>query len=386
MSRPPPRRGGGGRGPSDDAPKRGRGEGPGGRAKGGPAAGAARPERAKNFGEGVGRAAERKSRGGERPARSDGSEGRGGEAFGRADTRGERGEGRGDYAARGPGGGRPDERGPRPMGEPRRARDGSGNDRPKGGGAEPLPPVRGDRLEGRNVVEEALVRKRRKVLHIWLDAAARLDEKLSTVLELAAAAHVPVETIERARLDRMSVTGVHNGIIAEAEGLPQPSVKEAIAAAGFDGFFILVDEVQYEHNLGAVLRSALGAGVSAVIIPTERGKGLTPIVQRVAMGGAEAVPVIREGLSSALAQLQRAGVRILAADMDGVAPWDLDMTGPVALVLGGEDKGVSDALKKRADAIVGIPLAGGLQSLNVSVSAAVLMFERVRQLAQRGEP
>ncbi len=401
MSRPPPRRGGGGRGPSDDAPKRGRSEGGGraeggdrkagggrpegggGRAKGGPAAGAARPERARNFGEGVGRAAERKSRSGERPGRNDGGEGRGSERPGRAEGLEGRG---GERPGRPPGGGRPDDRGPRPMGEPRRAREVSGSDRPKGGGAEPLPPVRGDRLEGRNVVEEALVRKRRKVLHIWLDAAARLDEKLSTVLELAAAAHVPVETIERARLDRMSVTGVHNGIIAEAEGLPQPSVKEAIAAAGFDGFYVLVDEVQYEHNLGAVLRSALGAGVSAVIIPTERGKGLTPIVQRVAMGGAEAVPVIREGLSSALAQLQRAGVRILAADMDGVAPWDLDMTGPVALVLGGEDKGVSDALKKRADAIVGIPLAGGLQSLNVSVSAAVLMFERVRQLAQRGEP
>ncbi len=247
----------------------------------------------------------------------------------------------------------------------------------------PLPPVRGDRLEGRNVVEEALLRKRRKVKRIWLDAGARLDEKLQGLLAMAAAANVPVETVERSRLDRMSITGVHNGIIAEAAEIEQPTVKEAIEAAGFDAFFVLVDEVQYEHNLGAILRSALGAGVTAVVIPTERGKGLTPVVQRVAMGGAEAVPVIREGLSSALAQMHRAGIRILAADMDGVAPWDLDLSGPIALVLGGEDKGVSDALKKRADAIVGIPLAGGLQSLNVSVTAAVLMFERVRQVKAR---
>ncbi len=248
------------------------------------------------------------------------------------------------------------------------------------GRGEPLPPVRGDRLEGRNVVEEALVRCRRKVLRIWLDVGARVDDKLDGVLEMARAARVPVERVERARLDRMSVTGVHNGIIAEAEGLPQPSVKGAIADAGPDCCFVLVDEVQYEHNLGAILRSALGADVSAVIIPTERGKGLTPVVQRVSMGGAEAVPVIREGLSSALAQLQRAGVRILAADMDGVPVWDLDLTGPVAFVLGGEDKGVSEALRKRADAVVAIPLAGNLQSLNVSVSAAVLLFERVRQV------
>ncbi len=243
-----------------------------------------------------------------------------------------------------------------------------------------VPPVRGDRLEGRNVVEEALVRRRRRVHRIWLDASARIDEKLEGVLAMAKAAGVAVEPVARALLDRMSQTGVHNGIIAEAEGLPQPSVKEAIASMGPDGCFVLVDEVQYEHNLGAILRSALGAGVHAVIIPTERGKGLTPVVQRVSMGGAEAVPVIREGLSSALAQLQRAGVRIVAADMDGVPAWDLDLTGPVAFVLGGEDKGVSDALKKRADTIVGIPLAGGLQSLNVSVSAAVLLFERVRQV------
>lgn len=248
----------------------------------------------------------------------------------------------------------------------------------------PLPPVRGDRLEGRNVVEEALLRKRRKVKRIWLDAGARLDEKLQGLLAMATAANVPVETVERSRLDRMSITGVHNGIIAEAAEIEQPTVKEAIELAGFDAFFVLVDEVQYEHNLGAILRSALGAGVTAVVIPTERGKGLTPVVQRVAMGGAEAVPVIREGLSSALAQMHRAGIRILAADMEGVAPWDLDMSGPIAIVLGGEDKGVSDALKKRADAIVGIPLAGGLQSLNVSVSAAVLMFERVRQVKARG--
>jgi 23S rRNA (guanosine2251-2'-O)-methyltransferase len=103
------------------------------------------------------------------------------------------------------------------------------------------------------------------------------------------------------------------------------------------------------------------------------------VVQRVAMGGAEAVPVVREGLSSALATIQRAGITTVGADMDGVPPWTLDLRGPVALVLGGEDKGLSAPLRKRCDFIAGIPLAGGLQSLNVSVSAAVLMFERVRQ-------
>lgn len=274
---------------------------------------------------------------------------------------------------------RPDGRAGRPAPEVRPARPASEEPGRTGGSHAPLPPVRGDRLEGRNVVEEALRRGRRRVFRIWLDAGARVDDKLQGMLAMAAEQRVPVETVERARLDRMSLTGVHNGIIAEAAQLEQPTVKEAIASAPSDACFVLVDEVQYEHNLGAILRSALGAGVTAVIVPTERGKGLTPVVQRVSMGGAEAVPVIREGLSSALAQLQRAGFRIVTADMDGAPCWEVDLTGPIAIVLGGEDKGVSPALSKRADTVVGIPLAGGLQSLNVSVSAAVLLFERVRQ-------
>ena len=215
---------------------------------------------------------------------------------------------------------------------------------------------------------------------IFLDRGAKSDEKITEILRLAEAQRVPVERVERHLLDRRSITGVHNGIIAEAEPLPQPSVREVLDAVA-EPFFVLVDEVQYEHNLGAVLRSALGAGVDAVVIPTERGKGLTPVVQRVAMGGAEAVPVIREGISGALAAMQRAGVQVVGADMDGVAPWEVNMSGPLAIVLGGEDKGLTPPLRKRCDAIIGIPLAGGLQSLNVSVSAAVLMFERVRQLA-----
>lgn len=237
-----------------------------------------------------------------------------------------------------------------------------------------------DSLEGRNVVFEALTRNRRAVRKIYLDRGARPDEKIEEILRLAATRGVVIERVERQVLDRRSFTGVHNGIIADAEPLPQPSVKEVLDRVA-EPFFVLVDEVQYEHNLGAILRSALGAGVDAVVIPTERGKGLTPIVQRVAMGGAEAVPVIREGLSSALATMKRAGVRIVGADMDGSPPWEVDMRGSLAIVLGGEDKGLTAPLRKRCDSIVGIPLAGGLQSLNVSVSAAVVMFERVRQLA-----
>ena len=250
-----------------------------------------------------------------------------------------------------------------------------------------MPEASGDRLEGRNVVLEALLRKRRKVLRIWLDAGAKVGsdpgDKVRQIIELGG---TRVMRVDRQMLDRMSVTGVPNGVIAEAEPFPELTVSEVLETAirgGRDACFVLIDEVQYEHNLGAILRSSLGAGVDAVIIPVQRGKGLTPVVQRVSMGGAEAVPVIREGISSALAQLHRAGFLIVGADMDGVAPWALPLSGCVAFVLGGEDKGLTDPVRKRCDAIVGVPLAGGLESLNVSVTAGVLLFERVRQRAAR---
>ena len=239
-----------------------------------------------------------------------------------------------------------------------------------------------DQLEGRNVVLEALQRKRRPVVRIYLDDRAKPDDKLREIVGRARKAGVPVETRARAELDRRSETGVHNGIIALAEPLPELTVTELLEdiwSRGEQPFLALVDEAQYEHNLGAVLRSALGAGVHGVIVPTRRGKGLTPVVQRVSMGGAEAVPLVREGLSAALKQLRKGGVKIVGADMDGRPAWEVGLRGPVAFVIGGESKGLSSTLRERCDEIVSVPLAGRLESLNLSVTAGILFFEKVRQ-------
>lgn len=241
-----------------------------------------------------------------------------------------------------------------------------------------------DQLEGRNVVYEAFIRGRRKVRRVWMDGRARPEEKVTAIQEMAAKQGLQIKAVDREELDRVSLTGVHNGVIAWAEPLPELTVSgllDQLFAQGKDPFIVLVDEVQYEQNLGAILRSALGANVDAIIIPTQRGKGLTPVVQRVAMGAAEVVPVIREGILSALAVLRRAGVPVVGADMDGKPYWDVRMTGALALVLGGEDKGLTPTVRSRCDAISSIPLDGRIQSLNVSVTAGVLFFERARQLA-----
>lgn len=212
---------------------------------------------------------------------------------------------------------------------------------------------------------------------------------MKDLLDLARARAIPVVATPRVELDRLSVSGVHNGVIAFADPLPDLSLQDVLDALDErrqDPFLVFVDEPQYEQNVGAILRTALGTGVHALVIPRARGKGLTPVVQRVAMGAAEEVPLVREGLSSGLALLERRAVRIVGADMDGVPPWEVDLTGPLALVLGGEDKGLTEPIRKRCDAIVGIPLLGDLESLNLSVSAGALMVERVRQVRQRSIP
>ncbi|HMV69095.1 MAG TPA: 23S rRNA (guanosine(2251)-2'-O)-methyltransferase RlmB [Myxococcota bacterium] len=239
-----------------------------------------------------------------------------------------------------------------------------------------------DQLEGRNPIEECLKRARRRVLRLWIDTGTRPDERVLRILELAEAAGVRPERVDRKVLDRKAEGRVHQGMIAEAEPLPEPTTREVlddVFNAGRHPFLVLADEVSYEHNLGAILRSCLGFGADGLILPTRRGASLSSVVQRVSMGAAEVVPVVREGLSSALKPIRDADVQVVGADAGGTPLGQADLRGPVALVMGGEGKGLSPTLAKRCDTIVAVPLAGGLESLNVSVAAAILMYEKRRQ-------
>ena len=239
-----------------------------------------------------------------------------------------------------------------------------------------------DQLEGRNPVLEALARGKRRVARIWLDRGARSDPKVERILALAAERGVPVERVERQRLDRLAEGRVHNGVVAHADPLPvwtTTRLLDAVFAAGRAPLLVLADALSYEHNLGAILRTSLGFGVDGLIVPTARGAGLTPVVQRVAMGAAEEVPLVREGLYSALKPILDAGIQVVGADMGGEPLHTVDLRGPLAVVLGGEGEGLSPNLRGRCDRVVAIPLAGGLESLNVSVAAALILYEKRRQ-------
>jgi 23S rRNA (guanosine2251-2'-O)-methyltransferase len=239
-----------------------------------------------------------------------------------------------------------------------------------------------NQLEGRNPILECLQRGRRAIHHLWVDERAKPERRLDRILAYAAEQKVTVDRVPRRDLDRQADGRVHNGVIARVE--PPRTWKtgdllDHLAGREAPPFLLLCDELTYEHNLGAILRSALGFGVDALFLPTRRGAQLSPVVQRVAMGAVEEVPVVRESLYAALKHIQKAGIPVYGADMAGRPADDVDLTGPVALVMGGEGRGLTDGLKKRCDGLISIPLRGGLESLNVSVAAALLMYEKRRQ-------
>jgi len=239
-----------------------------------------------------------------------------------------------------------------------------------------------DQLEGRNPVHEALSRGKRQVHRIWLDERAKPTPQLREIMSLADAKGVPVLRVPREQIDKKSKGDVHNGIIAQADAMRLWTTAELLEDLFIQGkmpFLMLADEVNYEHNLGAILRTGLGFGLDGLILPTRRGATLSPVSQRVAMGAAEEIPVVREGLFSAIKHIQKAGIPVICADAKGTPLEELRLTGPVAFVMGGEDKGITSTMRKRCDQVVSIPQAGGLNSYNVSVAAAILMYEKRRQ-------
>jgi 23S rRNA (guanosine2251-2'-O)-methyltransferase len=235
-----------------------------------------------------------------------------------------------------------------------------------------------EQLEGRNPVVECLSRGRRAVHTVWIDQRAKPDKRINRIVELAHSKGVAVLGADRRWLDEQAEGRVHNGVIAAVDALPEVTVNELLAAHA-SPLFVMADGLAYEHNFGAVLRSSLAFGVDGVIVPTRRGAGLSPVVQRVSMGAVEVVPVVRQGLFAALKPIKRAGIRVIGADMRGVSLTELDMRGPMTLVIGEEGRGLSSKLKERCDAMVRIPTGGNLESLNVSVATAILLYEKRRQ-------
>lgn len=243
------------------------------------------------------------------------------------------------------------------------------------------------RLEGRNAVLEAFV-SGRAVNHLYVQEHAQGQDKdpdrhIARILKEAKKAGTPVTFVKKERLDQMSETGRHQGVIADAAAVEYAQVEDIVKAAKDKGeppFIILLDDIEDPHNLGAIIRTAECAGAHGVIIPKRHAVGLTGTVAKASAGAINYVPIARvTNMTRTIEDLKKEGLWFVCADMDGKPMTGLDLTGPIGLVIGNEGKGVSRLVKEQCDMIASIPLKGKIESLNASVAAGVLAYEIVRQ-------
>ena len=237
-------------------------------------------------------------------------------------------------------------------------------------------------IEGRNAVLEAL-RAGRALDKVYI-ARGETDKALAHIAGLARERGVSVSDCDRRKLDAMSVTKAHQGVIAVCAVREYASLDDILALAESRGeapFVVVCDEISDPHNLGAIIRSAECVGAHGVVIPKRRSAGLTAVVGKTSAGAAEHLPVARvANISAALQELKDRGLWVYGAAAEGSSPmWETDLTGPLALVIGSEGEGLGRLVRERCDFLVSIPLRGKVGSLNASTAAAVLMYEVLRQ-------
>ena len=217
-------------------------------------------------------------------------------------------------------------------------------------------------------------------------AAGSSNPRLQRLRKAAQGAGIPVCEVAREALDRQAGGVRHQGVMAvlaeAAQRASQPSLDALLAGLSEAPFLLVLDGVQDPHNLGACLRSAAAAGVHGVIVPRDRAVGLTPVARKVACGAAEMLPFIRvTNLARTLRQLQAQGIWVAGADGEAARSlYEADLRGPLALVMGAEGKGLRRLTRECCDLLLAIPMAAGMESLNVSVATGICLFEARRRL------
>lgn len=239
-----------------------------------------------------------------------------------------------------------------------------------------------EQIEGRNAVAEAF-RAGRPVDKLYI-AAGEGDRSLSFLAATAREKGVPVAECDRRKLDAMSQTHSHQGVIAVCAVREYCTVEDILQhaqALGEEPFVIVCDEITDGHNLGAVIRSAECAGAHGVIIPKHRSAGVTAIVNKASAGAAQHMPIARvANLRTALQELKAQGLWIYGTAADGDSPlWQTELTGPIAVVIGSEGDGMGRLVRESCDFVLSLPMKGRLSSLNASVAGAIVMYEVLRQ-------
>ena len=236
-------------------------------------------------------------------------------------------------------------------------------------------------IEGRNAVLEAF-RAGKTIDRLYVQKGCQ-DGPVNSILWEARKHDTIISFMARERLDQMSETGKHQGVIALAAAYEYAEVEDILKRAEEKGeppFIFLLDNVEDPHNLGAIIRTANLAGAHGVIIPKRRAAGLTAAVAKASAGAINYTPVAKvTNLGNTMEELKKRGLWFVCADMAGTVMYDLDLKGPIGLVIGNEGEGVGRLVREKCDYVASIPMKGDIDSLNASVAAGVLAYEIVRQ-------
>ena len=239
-------------------------------------------------------------------------------------------------------------------------------------------------IEGRNAVLEAF-RSGKPIDKLYVLDGCQ-DGPVRTIVREARKHDTLIQFVEKERLSQLSATGKHQGVIALAAAYEYSEVEDMLELArerGEDPFLILLDNIEDPHNLGAIIRTANLAGAHGVIIPKRRAVGLTATVAKTSAGALNYTPVAKvTNMTRMMEELKEKGLWFVCADMGGSSMYDLNLKGPIGLVIGNEGEGVSRLVKDHCDYIASIPMKGDIDSLNASVAAGVLAYEIVRQRLQ----
>ena len=236
-------------------------------------------------------------------------------------------------------------------------------------------------IEGRNAVIEAF-RSGKTIDKLYVLDGCK-DGPVMTIIREAKKTDTIIRYVDREILDRLSKTGHHQGVVVNAAAYDYAEVEDILNAAREKGeppFVFILDGIEDPHNLGAIIRTANLAGAHGVIIPKRRAVGLTATVAKTSAGALNYTPVAKvTNLSATIEELKKEGLWFVCADMGGETMYNLNLTGPIGLVIGNEGEGVSRLVKEKCDYVASIPMKGNIDSLNASVAAGVLAYEIVRQ-------
>ena len=235
-----------------------------------------------------------------------------------------------------------------------------------------------EQIEGRNAVLEAF-RSGRCVDKLFILDGCQ-DGPVRTIAREARKKDTIINYVPKERLDQLSETGAHQGVVAAYEYATVEDILEKAREKGEAPFIFILDNIEDPHNLGAIIRTANLAGAHGVIIPKRRAAGLTSTVAKTSAGALNYTPVAKvTNLGQTIDELKEKGLWFVCADMNGETMYRLNLTGPIGLVIGNEGEGVSRLIREKCDFVASIPMKGDIDSLNASVAAGVLAYEIVRQ-------